>query len=270
MEEKRKDPSRKFLIVLIIVIVVFIVSAAGFFSTLYNLKKERSAFNELAQMVTVTVPETSDISADIIEKAEPPKYTEDGFLIKYDGLRKLNPDMIGWITVRGTEINYPVMYRPEDPEYYLYRAFDGSPSKSGTPFIAAGCTPESSVILIHGHNMKNGTMFGSLDKYADKSFWEQVPTFTFDTLTEERTYEVIGVLRSRVLNVGEEGFRYYNMAGDLTESEFNELYRQFKDNGIYDTGVEAQYGDRLIMLSTCAYHTENGRLVVLAKQIENQ
>lgn len=268
MGKHKKRSSKIFLIALFIVIVVFIVSAFGFFSTLYSLKRERSAFGELAQMVGETAEDTS-ITANIAGEEPQTKYTEDGFLIKYDELRKLNPDMSGWINVPGTEINYPVMYRPDEPDYYLYRAFDGSHSKSGTPFIAAGCTPESSVILIHGHNMKNGTMFGSLDRYADKDFWRNVPVFTFDTLTEERSYEVIGVLKTRVMNVGEEGFRYYNMTGDLNEAEFNELYNEFKEHGLYDTGVTAQYGDRLLMLSTCAYHTENGRLVVLAKQIEN-
>lgn len=256
----KKRSSKKIVVIFCIFLAVFIFSATRFFSIYTALQKERGAFQSLAEMVETP---SAEISAQIVEN----KYSEDGILLKYKELYDLNPDAAGWIYVEDTEINYPVMFTPDEPDYYLYRSFDKASSGSGTPFLGEGCTPDSMSVLIHGHNMKNGTMFGSLEKYREVSFWETHPTFRFDTLREERTYEVIAAIKARALREGEKGFPYYDFVGDLTEEAFDELLQGFKTAALYDTGVWALYGDRLLMLSTCAYHHENGRFVVLAKEV---
>ena len=198
---------------------------------------------------------------------ELPKYAENGHLIQYDALWKQNNDLAGWLYIEGTKLDYPVMYTPEDPEYYLHRGFYRDYAASGCLFIGPGSTPEGSHAVVYGHHMKNGTMFGSLDQYQKESYYRDHPVIHFDTLTEEGSYEVLGVFYSRVYTDADEGvFRYYKYTDLAGEDAFNDYVRQVKAASLYDTGVEAVYGDRLLTLSTCSYHTENGRFVVVARQ----
>ena len=169
--------------------------------------------------------------------------------------------------IEGTKLDYPVMYTPEDPEYYLHRAFDGSYALSGSLFLGADWSPEADHAIIYGHNMKNGTMFGSLGRYKKASYFRDHPVICFDTLTEEGAYEILGVFYSRVYTDADEGgFRYYQYTDLTAEEAFDAYVRQVKAASLYDTGVEAVYGDKLLTLSTCSYHTENGRFVVVARQ----
>lgn len=187
---------------------------------------------------------------------------------RYLEVYALNSDFAGWLCMNGTKIDYPVMYTPEDPYYYLYRSFEKEDSQSGSLFIGAGCNPDSDLITIHGHNMKNDTMFGTLDYYMDKTFYQENPTFLLDAADGERTYEVFAAARTRILASGEEGYRYYTYNGDLTEEEFL-LFRDWMiDNSLYDTGVVPEYGEQLLLLSTCSYHTSDGRFVVAARRVE--
>lgn len=85
-------------------------------------------------------------------------------------MKEQNPDFFGWISIEGTELNYPVMHTPKDEEYYLRRDFNGEDSQSGVPFLSASCYEGCGNYLIYGHNMKNGSMFATLLAYADRDF----------------------------------------------------------------------------------------------------
>ena len=181
-------------------------------------------------------------------------------------LNKQNNDLFGWLRIDETPINYPVMHTPDDPQYYLRRAFDKSSSQSGTPFLDAACHEGCGNYIIYGHHMKNETMFGTLPKYADKEYWEQHKTICFDTLYEHGEYEVIAAFYGKAIAEGGPGFRYYQYT-DLTDpAVFAEYMEQVKAAAAYDTGITAEYGDELITLSTCSYHTTDGRFVVVAKK----
>ena len=197
---------------------------------------------------------------------ELPKYAENGHLIQYDALWKQNNDLAGWLYIEGTKLDYPVMYTPEDPEYYIHRGFYKKYASSGCLFIGPGSAPEMSHVIVYGHHMKNGTMFGSLDRYQKASYFREHPVIHFDTLTEEGDYEVLGAFYSRVYTDADEGvFRYYQYTDLSAQEDFDAYVRQVKAASLYDTGVEAVYGDKLLTLSTCSYHTENGRFVVVAR-----
>lgn len=186
-------------------------------------------------------------------------------LPQYLPLYEINPDFFGWIQIEGTKIDYPVMYSPDRPEYYIRRAFDGSVSNSGVPFVDENCPVEGNCYIIYGHHMKNQTMFGQLVFYAEKSYWEEHPVVQFDTLFEQRNYQVIAAFYSRDYGNDETGvFRYYEYA-DLSEEEvFNEYVNCLRAVAIYDTGFDITFGDELLVLSTCNYHVKDGRFVVVA------
>ena len=198
---------------------------------------------------------------------EPPKYAPSGNLIQYDPLWQQNNDMAGWLYIEDTQIDLPVMYTPSNLEKYLRRAFDGSYALSGSLFLGADWSPEADHAIIYGHNMKDGAMFGGLSKYKDADYAQAHSVVHFDTLTEEREYVVLAAFYSRIYEQQAEGvFRYYQYTDLSDQDRFEEYIRQVRAAALYDTGVEVQYGDRLLTLSTCSYHRDNGRFVVVACQ----
>lgn len=186
----------------------------------------------------------------------------------YATLYAANPELFGWIEIEGTAVNYPVMHTPKDPERYLHRAFDGSYSFSGVPFMDAGCYYGCGNYILYGHHMKNGTMFASIVNYANKEYWEEHPVIRFDTLYERGTYKVLAVMYSRVYKSYEKNvFRYYDYKDLSDPMAFTEYVRQVRRAALYNTGVDVEYGDQLITLSTCEYSAENGRFVVVARKV---
>ena len=189
-------------------------------------------------------------------------------LQRYLPLYELNPDFFGWITIEDTRIDYPVMYNARNPLAYLGHDFYGQFSYAGVPFLDSDCDPNGNFYLVYGHRMNDGSMFADLVKYEESDFWETHTTFSFDTLYEERTYEVVLAIKARVLNREERnGFRYYDYTSLDTEAEFDDYIEQAKELSCYDTGVDVTYGDELLVLSTCYHYTTNGRFVLIAKRI---
>ena len=123
-------------------------------------------------------------------------------------------------------------------------------------------------IIIYGHHMNDGSMFAGLMKYKEQSFWEEHKTISFDTLTDRCEYEVVAVFKTVVYTDSAESFRYYQFTDAENEAEFDEYIAKCKELALYDTGISAEYGDKLITLSTCEYSRNNGRLVVVAKRVD--
>ncbi len=184
-------------------------------------------------------------------------------------LHKENPDCIGWIRIEGTMIDYPVMHRPSEESYYLHRDFYGEYSANGSLFLSEACDPETSDnLVIYGHHMKSGKMFAALEKYKEPAFYEGHLEISFYTLYGKETYQIFSVFCTSV-GTGD-GFPYYAFikAGDM--DEYREFVRNVKGLSLYDTGITADYGDKLLTLSTCEYSRKNGRFVAVAKKIRQQ
>lgn len=187
----------------------------------------------------------------------------------HSGLRRLheqNNDCVAWISIEGTVINYPVMYRPGQKDYYLHRDFYGNDLYAGSLYIAEICHKESDNLIIYGHNMNNGTMFGELDRYEKEAFYQAHRYICLETLNETRFYEIICVSKTPVYTAND--FQYYGFADADSAEDFNEYLAQCQKRSLYDTGLTAEYGDHLLTLSTCEYSQKNGRLLVVAKQVE--
>ncbi len=187
-------------------------------------------------------------------------------LREYAPIFNLNPDLVGWIKIDGTNINYPVMQTPDRPNYYLTRDFYKKNSKHGCIYAAeaADINAPSDNITIYGHKMLDGSMFAALHNYKDKNFYQKYPYITFDTLTEHHTYQIISVFQTHA--TVESGFPYHTFV-DGNETTFGEFVKKCKALSLYNTGVDAVYGDKLITLSTCDRTISSGRLVVVAKRI---
>ena len=177
-----------------------------------------------------------------------------------------NPDLFGWVCIEDTVLDYPVMHTPDDPEKYLRLSFEGETSTAGTPFMDAKCGIDSDNYIIYGHNMKNGTMFREILQYANKSYWQEHPMIRFDTLYEQGEYEVLAAFYDRVYYADENCFKFYRFIKAADKADYDNAIQNYKEKSLYDTGVTAEYGDKLITLVTCSYHEEHGRFVVVARQ----
>ncbi len=275
-EIKKKKKINKLLdVLLVFFIVVFLVS--GFFLAryIYNVKKSESAFADVGKLITDNAPDsdTTNSGKKIIEKDG--KYYveqgngEDDILFKYNELYEKNHDFIGWIHIDDTPIDYPVMYTPQDDEFYLRRDFDKNYSLAGTIFIDGRdkIAVPSDNIIIYGHHMKSGTMFGSLQKYESQEYYEAHKLINFDTLYDEGVYEVIAAFKTQIYDDNYTGFVVYDFTDAKTSEDFDYFVSNCKEQSAINASATASYGDKLITLTTCAYHVDNGRFVVIAKKI---
>lgn len=252
-------------------LVLFCVSAYMVISQSVQARKEKQAFDDLTAQIIHEEPSEKVSRSEASGTTDPSNMGQQDVpedVHRYDNLYAQNPDLFGWISIEGTPINYPVMHTPDDPEHYLRRAFDGSYSLSGVPFLDADCCMDCGNYLIYGHNMKNGTMFASLLDYGNEEFRLEHPIIRFDTMDASGEYEVLAAFYAEIYRVEDQGvFRYYTYTDLTNEDVFNEYLQKVYDASLYETGVSAKYGDQLLTLSTCSYHAENGRFVVIARAI---
>lgn len=249
--------------VLVAILFLGIAAFCGYqlYSHYSQVDEQTEAFEKIAEVVE----ETETFAEETIPDDTPVNEGDD-VLTKYKELYLQNEDMVGWLSVAGTTINYPVMQTPNEPNYYLKRNFEKEYSDLGTPYIQENCDlANSDNLVIYGHHIKGGKMFGALEDYKSQSFYEEHKTIQFDTLTEQGEYEIVAVFKTVAYSSA--GFRYYDFVDAENKEAFNAYIEKCKELALYDTGVSAEYGDRLITLSTCEYSAQNGRLVVVAKKV---
>ena len=260
-----------------ILLVVALVSALIFGVTVFSALRNRIA---LKRMAAETARETTPISTSAPAEttvptqatvppttaATTPPTEPREILPRFLELYQKNPDLAGWLTIPGTRIDYPVMYSPDEPERYLHANFDVAYSFAGLPFLDAACDTESGNRIIYAHNMLDGSMFRTLLKYQQKDFWQRNPVISFNTLYEEQEYEVVAAFYDKVYKKSDTNFKFYQFYDTSDQSSFDEAMAYYREHALYDTGVTAQCGDLFLTLVTCAYQTENGRFVVVARK----
>ena len=265
---KKVSARRKGLTVAFV--LLFIFSSGMLIHDFVRSAREQAANEALVQRVEqeVSLGEgTSETSSGNSTSAQASEQERN-----YQPLIQENSHLAAWLMIEGSEVDYPVLYTPEEPEHYLRRAFDGSYALSGSLFIGANSSPDGSNIIIYGHNMNDDSMFGSLDSYADGDYAREHQEIIYDLIQTDGSYkrltfEVMAAFYSRIYSVDEKNvFRYY-YSTDLSDPDAFQYYiEEVMSASLYDLGVTAEYGDRLLTLSTCSYHTEDGRFVVVARE----
>ena len=256
----------------IILVLLAVICACVLLYSLYQgliiyipQKQEQQRFDELRQIVEQESEEKSDPTHPA-EAETRSGSDKDESHSAFNELETINGDYRGWLKIEDTVIDYPVMKSSEDdPEYYLHRDFDKNYSFSGTPFIGAGADENSDAFVIYAHNMNNDTMFGTLDYYADKGWAEQHQYISFDTVDENRTYRVFAAFQTAIGSENE--FKYYDKVGELSDEEYKELVGDIKEVSVMDLADCPTKKTQIIMLSTCSYHSDNGRFVVAAYRV---
>lgn len=231
---------------ILLLICILIISGYFIYINLKENKKQEEIFEELINII-----ETTDEEQEI-----------DLF-----SLYKINNDIVGWIRIENTTLDYPVM-QSDIENYYLRRNFYKEYSSYGTPYLAYNCDLNSDNLIIYGHHMNNRKMFGCLEDYKTKSFYEENKTICFYILNNEKTikseYEIFAVFKTTVYNSN--SFKYYSYIDFDDENEFSLFITKVKNLSMYETDIVPQYGDNFITLSTCEYSNKNSRLVIMAKK----
>ena len=290
-EDKPAKPKKNkalYNIMMVACIGVFIYCVARIGVYYYTGWKYRQSMNKLTDVVGDIVHEVTPavrvvnqtelyfpdekIYASEKEEFQYVNEVSDSWRKKYASLVDLNPDCVGWLQIPDTEINYPVMYTPNDVEKYLYRNFEGQYLYRGLPFMSEGTLlNKSQNYIIYGHNMNDGTAFNNLRLFLDYNWAsdEKHKYCYFNTAFKEGVYELMAVVITKVYNVDDDCFKYYKYSDELTEDEFNTYVYYMKRMSSYDTGVEAVWGDELLSLSTCyRVYDPEGRLVVVFRRVQ--
>ena len=190
-------------------------------------------------------------------------------LSEYQTLYNNNKSLVGWVRIDDTLIDYPVM-QSQNNEYYLDHNFNQEKDNNGSIFIDSECSiwPRSQNIIMYGHNMKSGKMFGELKKYKQESFAKEHPYIFFDTLYNKGKYQVMYVFGENVYDEVEVAFKYYQFINANSQEEWDSAMHDMAEKSMYDLGITAAYGGDIITLSTCDYEKDAERFVVVAKRVK--
>ncbi len=259
-ELKRQERRRKWIVAICALVAMGSLGYFGIYN--YFAAKNQSDFNQLAALKNSTALSGN---FQVHKKGDEDKPE---ILDEYKTLFNKNKSLIGWLKIDDTIIDYPVM-QTSDSEYYLSHNFNQEYDKNGSIFMDPACDvlkPGTNLIL-YGHHMRSGKMFGDLNKYSKKEYAQEHSEIQFDSIYEKGIYKVMYVFRSKIFYEDEITFKYYQFIHAGSEAEFNSAMDSMADMALFDTGVKASYGDSLLTLSTCDNSEEDGRFVVVAKRI---
>lgn len=226
------------VIILIIVAAILVIIAGMAVKLLQEDYTEEKTFRDIQK---------------VVEKAD-----DEDILSK---LKKRNSDVIGYLEIPDTTISYPVMQTKSDPDFYLTHDLDKNYSFYGTPYLSAYCDLEKSDnLIIYGHNINGGRMFGALTQYRDENFYQRHRNIYFTT-EEKSRYEIFAVI-----SVNKYSFPYWQFVMAQDENDYDEFVNKVKRYSLYDTGITPKYGEKLITLSTCDnVRGKDYRFVILAE-----
>lgn len=188
-------------------------------------------------------------------------------LPEYTSMHDRYPQLAGWIYIEDTMIDLPVV-QTTDNAYYLDKNIDGTEDVNGTLFMDCrnDFTKPGTNLIIYGHNMKSGAMFGGLKQYLDEAYLSSHDRIQFDTIYEKQNYRIVAVCLSDV--GGEGAYRYYNYIEAERDEDFAAFLENVRNCAVYDRTQDVTKSDSLLTLSTCNNYVEDGRLFILAKKIQ--
>lgn len=261
-EDSKKEKTRKS--VSLLAFCVFFVTAVLLLYNLVFLPMQNNAIQSEIQTIFY------DGNNNGAEQGGTDIKTKD-----WNALKEINSDIIGWIKLDNTVIDYPVLWAKDDNEnyqYYLNHNYKKDYSGYGSIFLDYRCTKgtDSKNIVLHGHHMNDGSMFGNLLKYGttsgDLDFYKETPTITFDTPEGDATYKIISVFKTNSLSSHGEFFNY--MIGNFnSDSEFMNFVYNIKIRSLFNCPVTVNEDDTLLTLSTCSYEFSEFRTVVVARKV---
>lgn len=250
MRRKKKSDGLFYLIPATVLIAVLVFSSVCALRIYLPQRQEQNGFERLREELPYEPDEEESTTV---------------FRNRYKSLMAKNGDFACWLKIPDTSIDYPVMKSSEDdPEFYLRRGFDKKYSFAGCLFIGGGCNLDSDSFIIYGHNMDTDAMFGNLDFYADPDYALKHRLIKIGTPTENRRYRVFAAFQTKIYDANANVFKYYERLGALDEPTYLDTVSHIRSMSMINLADAPQYPAQLLFLSTCSYHTKDGRFVVAA------
>lgn len=270
-----------------------LAAAVGMGVYVFSLKKDDKAVPVVSTeqeetTVPVTEPETEFVLPDNWSDNVDYVPSDHGITAKAKVLNSINPDYIAWMKIDGTPVDYPVFLDPGEIKandayhgvenagetyYYLYRNPDKSYEFAGSIFMDYRNTlnsnddEQSENLVIHGHDMLNETMFGSFRRYRNEpGFYEKCSFIELESKYDCQDYVIFAYLPTKGV-YEENGFNYWDKEELDTKEQFDAYVKTCRDGAMLDTGIDVQYGDRLITLSTCYNNQDDMRFIVVARSL---
>ena len=291
MKKNTKVKNKKLNKIIYFLFTILIVLSSIYIMNFFSLEQEAKEQSKLLNTINIygeyqkkgTEEVAQNILEDEEEKAESEtkekgetittentdeQNEETERMLQVKELQEQNPDIVGWLEITNTNINYPVL-QGTDNSYYMTHNYKKQNSKNGSIFLDANYdwNIPSNNLLIYGHNLGNGMMFQELLKYEQESFYQEHPVIRFTTAKEDAEYEIISAFKSRVYYQSEKNvFRYYYFINSKSEEEYKEFVKNAQNASLYPIDATASYGDQLITLSTCSYYVEDGRFAVVGRK----
>ena len=254
--KKRSKSDWFYNIAMLVCLLVFLVSGGILAKRYFDDRQVESEFSDLQAMISTDTAATEE--------------TGESNSAKFAALRDQNSDFIGWISIEDTNLSFPVMFAPNNKDFYLRHDFQKEYSIYGVPYLdektTMGANDQSENLVIYGHNMKTGTIFGCLTGYKEADYYTEHPEIEFDTVYGDGTYEVFAAF---AIDVTADTSFPYNQYIDMDEATYNDYLDEVIRRSDVDTGIRPSYGEQLLTLSTCEYSSENGRYVVVARRVED-
>ncbi len=191
------------------------------------------------------------------------KELDDEFYIEidFDGIKEINEDVIGWIKIPNTKVDYPIL-QGKDNEFYLDRNINKEKSRHGSIFMDYRNVSDGSDrhTIIYGHQTSDGSMFTSLNKFKDESFLKNNNVFKIKLINNTYTYEIFSAY------VTDTSF-YYIMTNFRSDESFVSYINQLKNKSYFNSDIILSEDDKVLTLSTCSYEFDNARFVIHARMI---
>lgn len=261
-----KDVARKSVALVSLAVFIGALSML-FYNMVYLSYQNKEKMNDIQMIYHNTTDNSSSQEGD-------KKPTEEE-KVDWAKLKDINKEIVGWVEINDTQIDYPVLYHEGDSrssQYYLYRDYKGNPDDWGSVFIDYRSTKstKSKNVIMHGHHMNDGTMFADMLKYGrysiDMDFYKKSPTITFNTPEENATYKIISVFKTNTLSSHGEFFNY--MIGEFqNEKDFMNYVYNVRVRSMVNCPVDVNEDDSLITLSTCSYEYTDFRTVIVARKV---
>lgn len=265
--------------------VVFVGCIMWLGTELYSRYTDQQKYENISQKYNEShenESSTDDTAAETTPAPEAP--TEEPTLTMLPGaanLLELSPNVTGYISIPDTTIDYPLMQNKDDiegEEYFLEHDFYGNSSNLGSIYLDSRCNfdvvgedgrrtePNSDNLIVYGHNMRDGSMFGNLKNYSEQDgYYEKHPLIEINSNYKKYTYKIYGYFIADAVDTTDTRFEYWNYIDFQDENEFYGYVNEIKRRSLILTNVDVKYGDSLLTLSTCNYTVSNGRLVICAR-----
>ena len=269
--KRKMDPVSK--VILFISVIVFLGSGGylvyKYFGEPYLEQLELASYKKDYQSEDPSTAEDGVWNNN--EKKEEEERLEDGALASFQTIRELNSDVVGWINISNTLIDYPVV-QTKDNSYYLRHNINKEYNSSGCPFLdyRNNVKPDSGArnLIIYGHHRRNGTMFAQLKKYNDVDFYKENPVIRFDTIYNRSEWIIFSNFRATTTWASGTPFNYIQ-TDFKDDAEFLKFVDELKKRSLITTPVDVRADDKILLLSTCSYEKSHWRMVIAARRVRD-